>query len=294
MPMKNRNFAAFILTHKRADRVYTYETLRRSGYTGRIVLLIDNLDDSREEYFKRYPGEVEIFDKEESARNTDSGDNFQTLRGVLYARNATFGVARRLGLESFVQLDDDYRHFQFRFNRALNYSPRVTKKLDVVFDAFVNFLKTTPTTTIAMAQGGDFIGGEGNAWAENIRMKRKAMNSFFCLTDRPFSFPGRINEDVTAYTLEATRGRIFFSTNQISLEQMTTQTNAGGLTEIYLDLGTYVKSFYSVIFHPSGVKVKVLKDRIAARLHHSVAWKNTTPMILREEARGYPPQSKAP
>ena len=32
-----------------------------------------------------------------------------------------------------------------------------------------------------------------------------------------------------------------------SLLQKETQSNSGGLTDIYLELGTYVKSFYSVI-----------------------------------------------
>lgn len=283
MSMKTKNFAAFILTHNRPDRVYTYETLRRSGYTGRIILVLDDLDESRFEYTKRYPGEIEIFNKALVAKDTDSGDNFGTLRGVLYARNASFEIAKRLGIKYFVQLDDDYRRFQFRFDNRLNYKPKVAKDLNTVFDAIIAFLEVSGAHSVAMAQGGDFIGGDGNAWAQEIRLKRKAMNSFFCSTERPFKFYGRINEDVTAYTGPASTGKLFFTTNQLSLEQIQTQSNAGGLTEIYLDLGTYVKSFYSVIFFPSGVKVKVLKDRVASRLHHSVSWRNTTPMILRED-----------
>ena len=34
------DFAAFILTHGRADNVITYNTLRKQGYTGKIILLI--------------------------------------------------------------------------------------------------------------------------------------------------------------------------------------------------------------------------------------------------------------
>jgi len=286
MSTKHKDFAVFILTHGRPDRVYTYDTLRKYGYTGKIYLIVDNLDETRPEYLKRYPGEVEIFDKRKIAEDVDSGDNFGTLRGVLYARNASFEIANRLGLKYFVQLDDDYMQFRFRFNNLLNYNSgcrAIIRNIDDVFPPFIDFLKSTPVTTIAMAQGGDFIGGEGNAWAQKVRMKRKAMNSFFCATDRPFKFSGRINEDVTAYTGPASTGNIFFSTNQVSLEQIQTQSNPGGLTEIYLDLGTYVKSFYSVIFYPSAVKVTVLKDRRGSRLHHSISWKNTTPMILREE-----------
>jgi hypothetical protein len=278
-------FAAFILTNARPDRVITYETLRRSGYTGRIVLLVDDLDERQYEYRQKYGDEVYVFDKRAIAAKTDAGDNFGGLRGVVFARNAAFEVAAALGIRYFIALDDDYRHFQFRFDDRLGYRPRVCKNLDRVFAAMLRFYKSTPISSIAMSQGGDFIGGDQNQNAQRVHLTRKCMNSFFCSIDRPFKFMGRINEDVNAYMRPASTGLLFFTTNQISLEQTQTQTNAGGLTEIYLDLGTYVKSFYSVMYMPSAAKVKVLRDRQNSRLHHSIAWRNTTPMILREELR---------
>jgi hypothetical protein len=54
------------------------------------------------------------------------------------------------------------------------------------------------------------------------------------------------------------------------------------MTELYLESGTYVKSFYSVVYQPSSVKVGVLRGRSGTRLHHSVNWKATVPKILRE------------
>ena len=61
--MRNNDFVVFILTHGRADRVITYNALRNSGYTGRIVLVIDNEDTQAREYISRYGEEnVRIFD----------------------------------------------------------------------------------------------------------------------------------------------------------------------------------------------------------------------------------------
>lgn len=34
------DFCAFILTHGRPDKVLTYRTLRRAGYTGKILSLL--------------------------------------------------------------------------------------------------------------------------------------------------------------------------------------------------------------------------------------------------------------
>lgn len=277
------DFAAIILSNGRPDRVITYDTLKRSGYTGRIILLVDDLDETRGEYIERYGDQVYVFDKRAVGKTFDRGDNFDNLRSTNYARNVSFDVARELGVKYFIQLDDDYRHFQFRFDRDFRYRPKVCKDLDAVFSAMLRFYENTPAlTSIAISQGGDFIGGEDCGNADSISAKRKAMNSFLCSVDRRFTFIGRLNEDVNTYTRPASTGALFLTTNQVSLEQIQTQANAGGMTEAYLEGGTYVKSFYTVMFQPSSVKVGILRDRSRSRIHHSIDWKRTTPMILSE------------
>ena len=64
-----------------------------------------------------------------------------------------------------------------------------------------------------------------------------------------------------------------------SLDQCVTQAFHGGLTESYLDNGTYVKSFYTVMNCPSCVKVATMgyTDR---RYHHRIEWENAVPKII--------------
>lgn len=50
MKRNKDNFAAFILTHGRPDNVITYQTLKKSGYTGKIYFIIDNEDKRGDEY----------------------------------------------------------------------------------------------------------------------------------------------------------------------------------------------------------------------------------------------------
>lgn len=279
------DFAAFILTHGRPGRVLTYKTLRRCGYTGRIVLLVDNEDKALPEYRERYGDEVVVFDKGEVARRTDCMDNFPGRGTVLYARNATFDVAKRLGVSAFVQLDDDYSRFERRFTPKHVYieSDILITNLDRVFAAIVRFLrKTSSVSSLAMAQGGDYTGGRRGTKAESISLWRKAMNSFFCLTDRPFEFLGRMNDDVNTYVRYGAVGGLFFTTNHVSLKQGVTQQSAGGLTEMYLEHGTYVKSFYTVMLAPSAVHVGKLGP-VHARLHHSISVRHAYPLILSQE-----------
>ena len=279
------NFAAFILTHGRPDNVKTYKSLRRFGYTGPIVLIVDDLDESLPQYQKNFGEEVYVFDKRKSASESDSFDNKPGLGTVLYARNVCHQIAAELGYEFFVQLDDDYHMFEYRFKSDLTYVyAGPIQSMDKIFEAFVDFLKESPALTITMAQGGDFIGGKGNQNAKSIRLSRKAMNTFFCATDRPFKFVGRLNDDVNTYLQAARLGDLMFTANQVSIIQGNTQQHAGGLTEAYLKHGTYVKSFYSVISSPSSVVVSAMGDH-QYRLHHRIDWKSTAPKIIREEIR---------
>jgi TET-Associated Glycosyltransferase len=278
MPMQAERFCAFILTHGRPDNVYTVDSLRRHGYTGRIVIVIDNEDKHAKQYRKRYGKLVVEFDKAGIAKRIDEGDNFGDRRAILYARNACFEIARDLGIETFIQLDDDYIDFTHKRDALQQYiNGRAIRDLDAVFDALVAYFHSMPQAlSIAMSQTGDFPGGD--LCTSRYKPSRKAMNSFICSTSRPFQFVGRINEDVNTYTTLSSRGGLFLTIKDVCLQQRPTQSNAGGMTEMYLASGTYVKSFYTVMFQPSSVKVGMVVS--CNRLHHVVRWRNTAPCIL--------------
>ena len=268
------------------DNQYTYRSLCEQGYTGRCVFVLDNEDGQVDEYKRRYGADnCYVFDKLTMSKRIDEvfrGDR----RVIVYARNACFDAARDLGYKYFIELDDDYTSFVWRFDAECAYTPKTPKikNLDVVFESMLRYYINTPLTSLAMAQGGDFIGGSSNQMLRSIGTKRKAMNSFICSVDRPFEFKGRINEDVNAYTQLTSVGKIFLTIVQCNLQQKITQSNGGGMTDVYRDSGTYVKSFSSVIVFPSGVKVTLLNSH-HKRIHHNVYWEHTAPKILQEKWR---------
>lgn len=283
--MHEKNFVAFILTHGRPNRVHTFRSLRKAGYTGRIVIVLDNEDKTRAEYEKEFTGtEIVVFDKAAISKTFDEGDNFQDRRAIIYARNACFQIAEKLGVRYFIQFDDDYTVFDYRFDASGGYAEKPIKSIDRVLDSMLDFFKKSKCSTVAMAQSGDFIGGPNKSFGKKIRLHRKAMNSFICDAQNPFVFFGRINEDVNVYTCAGRRGQLIFTIPNVSLKQKQTQSNAGGMSDLYLDSGTYVKSFYSVMYAPSCVKIKDMGP-VHRRLHHSVKWKNAVPCILSEELK---------
>lgn len=265
-------FAAFILSHGRPDNVATFKTLRKCGYTGRIIFIIDNEDKTADKYIENFGAEnVYIFDKKAEIPKTDHANNFGNNKIVVYARNKNFEIARELGIKYFVQLDDDYNCFLLRFPEQKSL---IVKDMDRVFENFLEFYKNNPNLkSIAFSQGGDHIGGF------NPVSKRKVMNSFFCSTEREFTFVGSINEDVNTYVINGSRGDVFLTINYLQLCQTATQTRHDGLTDYYLLYGTYVKSFITVLYHPSSVLIYMMTSK-NTRLHHLINWKNTTPMII--------------
>ena len=280
--MENKDFAVLVLTYGRSDRVVTYETLKKQGYTGKVYFICSDDDKELEVYKNLYKDKVIVFSKKDYKDKFDIGDNFDDERVVVYARNACFDLAKKIGVKYFLVLDDDYGSFHYRIYKTSKAKPKRIFNLNNIFEAMLNYYKSIPAKTIAMSQGGDFIGGAGNSYASNPKLRRKCMNSFLCSTDRPFNFVGRINEDVNTYVQNATTGDLFFTLPILSVEQKTTQSNEGGLTEIYLSKGTYVKSFYSVMYTPSAVKVSLMGDK-HMRLHHRITWNNATPVILEEK-----------
>ena len=284
----DKDFAVFILTHGRADKVVTYEVLRKQGYTGRIYLMVDDEDKQIDDYKRLYGDEVIVFSKQKAMDMTDAGDNFKRRNSVVYARNYNFTVADELGLKYFLQLDDDYTNFAFAFDndkKFLTTRRAATKSLDRVFQSCVKFLMASDFDSVAFGQGGDFIGGQaGRAAKLHVKDKflRKVMNTFFFRTDRPIKFVGILNDDVNMYVTGGLRGLKFATIMRLRIDQKQTQANSGGLTDIYLDMGTYLKSFYSVMYAPSCVHVYEMGVN-HKRLHHMVSWKHTAPLIISEE-----------
>lgn len=278
--MVRDDFGVLILSHGRADNMMTVDTMTGCGYTGKWYIVIDNEDKQADLYYSTFGHDhVVMFDKIEKAKTTDTMDQQEKRNIVLFARNSCHEIAKNLGLKYFLVLDDDYVAFRMRYvNDDGVFTSIYVKDMDSIINETLEFLDTTGAITVAFAQTGDFIGGAGSNVFKN-KLTRKVMNSFFCRTDKPFEFLGRINEDVNMYCTLGSRGELMFTFADISLEQQTTQANHGGLTDSYLDNGTYIKSFYSVMCCPSFVKVAEMgcSDR---RIHHLVDWEHGVPKII--------------
>ena len=93
------DFAIFILSHGRANNIFTVKSLKRENYTGKWYIIIDNEDKQQDLYISKFGKEhVVIFDKLEKSKHVDTCD-LQTKRNiVIFARNSCHEIAKKLGL----------------------------------------------------------------------------------------------------------------------------------------------------------------------------------------------------
>jgi hypothetical protein len=279
----SRSFAVFILTHGRPDNIKTLHMLERCGWTGKTYIVIDDEDDRADEYFTRYGDMVLQFNKKEIADQIDDADTSGDRRAIIYARHASQTMAKDLGYDYMLQLDDDYPDLRYRFVKNGVLTSFRVKNFDALAEATLQFLDDTNALTVAFGQGGDMIGGI-NSPNYKRGLQRKAMNSFFIRTDRYCDFKGKINDDVNLYTVCGAKGELIFTSFHVNVLQLATQSNQGGMTELYLEEGTYTKSFYSVMMAPSCVKIYPM-GTANRRLHHKVDWRYAVPKIINQKYR---------
>lgn len=252
------DFAVLVLTHGRAHDQVTFHELEKHGYSGKTYLVIDDLDEQRPEYERLYGDSVIVFDKREYAKRVDTMTTEDELRSVVFARNAAYDIADDLGLSYFAMFDDDLYLFKFRYviGGVLTYS--YVSDFDALFDSMVGFLETTGVTSLNIASSGSLIGGAQGIYGRG--MGWNVTGACVVRKDSPLRFVGILNEDFNAVLLGANVGQSTLEVYSITKDTPCRGTNGGGNNEIYNDNERYVREFYSMIVHPSGLRFVVGKD----------------------------------
>jgi hypothetical protein len=91
------DYCVFILTHGRSNNVQTVRSIRNHGYTGKVFIVIDDGDETGEEYKRIFGDDVLVFSKDEAGKYTDLCDNFTNRRTPVLARNACWDLAKQAG-----------------------------------------------------------------------------------------------------------------------------------------------------------------------------------------------------
>ena len=273
-------FVVIVLCHCRPFATTTVATLRKCKYTGKIILLLDDEDPTIDQYKRFYSDEIiEIFSKDEMLLVTDTMNSEINKRCAVYARNKCFDVAKKHGFDYFCQMDDDYTTIPYRYQIGDTLYRENKVDLDLVFRYYLEFMDISDSIgAVAFAEPGDFVGGVGSNLNKR-KYLRKCMGSWICFVDRPLQFSGIMNDDVNCYSVFGSRGVLFYTFNFIMIDTVATQAVSGGMTDVYLETGTYTKTFYTILCCPSFVKVDTFGDK-HYRIHHKFDWTHAVPMLI--------------
>jgi len=304
--MDCKDFVILILSHERPEflKSHTWHILDKVKSKARRVVVLSDDDKTIPEYETMYGKEnIAVFSKVEIERkyDIDTIDCYWgkslTRKATVWARNAQFEIARSLGYRWFIVLDDDYREIVMRKKMIRNddkteFFPTFKELIFApsdehgsIFDKccvkYFNVLNSAPWMHVtATAQCGDFVGGINSIFTR-IPYRWKAMNVFFCDTEKEYRYYGKLNDDVNGYILNGKLGQMSLTMMQVVINQEPTQKSAGGITDIYKTFGTYIKSLTSVVACPSSVSVSCMGS-VVPRVHHLIKWSTTCPMVVDE------------
>lgn len=269
------NFAVFIISHERSERVETYDTLIDSGCVDPIYVVVDDEDTQLQRYKERFGKSLLVFDKSRYVDEEDTVSGEKYTASAMYARNAVEDFAKSFNMDSFIMFDDDILRLRYRYicdNKIKSNTVGCT--IHELFKLYGDFLISNNITDISFASVMFYCGGID---AVNYRVSnfRQCYAIHFRNTNIPMRWKGVMNEDFITVQDMAKRGYIFLTLPFILYE--TTPTNIGGGTKETCDTmsefrrSMLVTQVLSSCCRPVAVKGKIV---------NSYSKTKTFPMII--------------
>ena len=251
------NYAVYIISHKRAETISTLNALRKSGYTGRAYIVVDDKDPQLDEYKKRYKDDLLVFVKS-AYSHVDLYDLNQSLDSAVIPKHAVFDFARNKGMEGVVILDDDMDNFRYRFydhdHRLKNVAVESGHALDMVFDACFDFISETDIPCcIGFLPAGRFFPDT------MTKFIRQCVNMFIVRLDFNCRWTGRFADDENTFTKQNTVGALMFSLQEFNFTSKTydVSKNEGGMDILNSSQSHYSRHFQLLLGNPWNAPITV-------------------------------------
>ena len=263
-----KKFAVFILTHGRPHNQLTVKSLQDVGYTGDLYLVVDDQDESVNEYIAVWGADkIIVFNKDHFIRHTDTGLHTPVPKFAVFARNAIEHIAKEMGYKTFLMLDDDITKFRVRLPEGDSLkSFQFNSQFDTIIENSVDYVLNCNIACMGLGFCNLYIGGVENFNKENPR-QRLCAEAFIRNTAYPISWRLNMVEDLITSIDAAMNGDVWFQFLPIQCEiKMSEGAVDGGNSDVYRQLGMYRISFMPVIAYPSSNAVR----------HGKKSWASTT------------------
>ena len=244
------NFAVFITSHESPDECKSAKSLRENGYTGKIYIVVDDLDSKLLAYDKIYDDDLCVFPKAHYVAKLDIGMSTQNpqLAAVLYARAAVEDFAKGFGLRYFCVMDDDLVGFRVRLpiNNKLGTFRKFS--MDKVFESYIDYLSNTDINCLSFANDGSFIGGISAF--DKVLERRSCHTVFIRDSHKPFDWSFAVNEDYISSLRMAQTGQVMFTMPFMQRTITGMGDRDVGMSDVYKTTSDFQRAFYATIARP--------------------------------------------
>lgn len=265
-----------ILTHGRPKNQLTLKSLRRAGYTGDVVLLLDNEDKSIPEYVEclnsgEYGDKVEIvvFDKQAVIMQTDTAESRPFRQFAVFARNAAELLAKERGWDYFCACDDDIIKFRHRYDDGEHIRSMIVTDFDSVLKEHLKLLEFAGVATMSFGITSSFMLGQ----TMDLTSSRFRICFNFYLRNTEYTVDWSLNmwEDVITSVLCNMRGQVWLQSPYIQMDMMPiSASNSGGNSDVYKVTSKFRQEFYTIVACPSvfALKYRTASGNIVPMTHY--------------------------
>ncbi len=262
----------FIKTHGRPDKQLTLQTLRQAGYTGEIVLVLDDEDETYNDHLKyfdeRTHTHIEEFYKEYYVQNIDSGTNTPKRNVNLYAWCACEDLADAYGEKFFIMADDDITGFRFRYKDGKHLrSLKITQNLDEIFALVEEYMLSCNLSAMSTGIPQMYFSGD----IEKDLWKWRVPYTFvFRNAKHKLNWVSEYEEDIITAIRASIDGQYLSVLPVIQRETVEIGTNYGGMHNSYTD--SFVNAQYGYIWYPSCREIIPYKDKFMCKIKRDNAF----------------------
>lgn len=267
------DFAVFIISHERADRVETYDMLRDAGYTGKIYVVVDDEDAEFNQYKRRFGDYLLKYSK---MVYRDITEVCTKVNGcATYARNAVEDIAKLLNLKAFMVADDDLLRLRYRYDdNGVLRSLAIKSNLDAIIDAYLEFILDNGVACVSFGTANIYMKG---IKPEAVSNNRIPFNCFIRNAEFRWTWKADIYEDAVTSILESWNGDFAMQLPFVQCDMCPMDVGAkGGMTDVYTSISNYEKNFPVLIYAPSCVKLGIGKRSFI----YSTITKNAFPKLV--------------
>lgn len=270
---KKLNFSIFITSHNSPTKCPSYTSLRDSGYTGTIYIVVDDADPQLETY-RYYNYNLVVFNKQEYVEKLDIGMSKSNpqLAAVLYARAAVEDYAKWNKLKYFIVMDDDIYGFRYRYVDNDKLLSRPVVNFDWLIDTYIQFMQSSNSMCLSFANDGSFIGGAEVVTSGKMLERRSCHTIFLRDTSKEFEWKFAVNEDYVSSLLYANVGKLMFTLPFVQRNISGMNDRQEGMHDLYESTTEFQRAFYNVIACPWTCTVTEYKNHFVVRTDKNTAY----------------------